>query len=338
MKLTIVSESVQDQIQELSYKHDKPPLEITDNCKSISHKYWKWILKLWYYNKIILPEDKHRIRTALDNFQQVYHQLPPDQKSIDRYNTITELENLVKPILGIKPSTKVHKNIESFPGVEIISRNGPYLIAEITDSDSLAELGKGTKWCTRNGYPGDIAGEYLRDYGSMLIIFQNGRPLIQFTPDYDQIHDINDDVVTDERLLSLIPPPKLSGDISNIYGYIIYVLKKRWPEAEGRIIEEPVCAYNYAKNFIRSRWTAAEPMISQSPTYAYLYAKNIINGPWPEAEETILKSRLAALHYTIYVLKERWPDLEKLIKPPFHRNHDIIAKYDEVFGTNLLKS
>lgn len=44
--------------------------------------------------------------------------------------------------------------------------------------------------------------------------------------------------------------------------------KKRWPEMEDSISENPKAASYYAYHIIKNRWTKAEPVILDSPYYS----------------------------------------------------------------------
>lgn len=44
--------------------------------------------------------------------------------------------------------------------------------------------------------------------------------------------------------------------------------KKRWPEMEETISENPKAASYYAYHIIKNRWTKAEPVILDSPYYS----------------------------------------------------------------------
>jgi len=91
----------------------------------------------------------------------------------------------------------------------------------------------------------------------------------------------------------------------------------RWAEAEEFILQNPACAYNYAKDVIKGRWPEAEKTIIKDPKWAYLYAENVIKGRWPEAEKTICKDPWCAYEYAVEVIKGRWPEAEKtIIKDP----------------------
>jgi hypothetical protein len=91
-------------------------------------------------------------------------------------------------------------------------------------------------------------------------------------------------------------------------GYVLDVIKGRWPEVEPVIAEEPYTAIEYAREIIKGRWPEAEPVIAKNPHYAYLYAKDVIQGRWPVAEPVISKDPRTAYEYARDVIKGRWPE------------------------------
>ena len=312
-KFKIISESVSDQLETLAKQHGQTTQQIQQQLKKISNKYWKWILLQWYQNKIRLPEDEARVKQTLNNFVQSLSRIPSNKKDINQYKTLSQIEQTVEPLLTtVQSSTKTHANIDSMPGTTLVNKKGPYEIYSITNPDTLAKLGEGTKWCTRESYKPCQAENYIKEHGKIFTIFQNGRPVAQYTPEFEQVMDINDEKLTDRKLLSLIPPPSLDN-LRIAYIYAKEIIKGRWPEVEDIIKTDPFFAYRYAKYVIKGRWPEAEPYIMKDFRYAYKYAKETIKGRWPEAERYIMKTR-RAYDYAKDVIKDRWPEAEEYIK------------------------
>jgi hypothetical protein len=76
------------------------------------------------------------------------------------------------------------------------------------------------------------------------------------------------------------------------YAELIRLLKNGWFTEEVLPIEHIIkrnswCAYHYAKDVMKKRWIEAEPRIMKSPDYAYCYAASVIKGRWFEAEPYI---------------------------------------------------
>ena len=107
MKLRTIVETVQDQVSELANKHKLEPTEVTRIAKENGGKYWKWVLNQWYLNKIRLPEDGHRVKETLENFHKSKNRL--QEKDINKYKSLSDIEQVVEPLLGIASSNKTVK-------------------------------------------------------------------------------------------------------------------------------------------------------------------------------------------------------------------------------------
>jgi len=326
MKLRMIVETVTDQIQALAQRNSISPDEVKSLCQQASKDYWKWVLKQWFDGKISLPEDVERSQQVLSSFKSVLPRVPSDQRDIFKLKSLEEIESLIAPLLGVSSSKKSHK-ITGRPGVKLVNTNGPYETYEITDEETLKKLGEGTRWCTRGSHPKCAAGGYLKTYGKIFTILQNGRPVIQYTPDYSQVQDIENNKVKDPTLLALIPPPDPTH-IKSAFNYAINVMKKRWPEAEPYIMKDPQRAYYYAFLVMGKRWPEAEAVILQDPHWAVSYAITVIDANnmkkrWPEAEAVILQDPEAANEYAIHILKKRWPEAE----PYIMQDPKLAAKY-----------
>jgi hypothetical protein len=318
MKLRMIIETVQDQLTTLAGRHGISPEEVRSVCRRAGgKKCWKWVLNQWYDGKISFPEDREAVTTALSNFEEVFSRLPADKNDIMQYQSLKEVEEIVNPLVGIVSSKKKHK-FEGLKGVKVVNENGPYVTVMVTDPESLGALGEGTKWCTRNSFHDCQKYDYIDRYGHIFIVFQNGRPVMQYTPDYGAIRDVDHKNVTDKELLFLIPPPELKeGNAKALYRYALKIMKgERWPEAEPYIMKDPEWAFWYAHNVMgRERWPEAEPYIMKDPRWASWYALNVMKGErWLEAEPYIMKSPEWAYYYADKIMKgERWPEAEPYI-------------------------
>ena len=68
------------------------------------------------------------------------------------------------------------------------------------------------------------------------------------------------------------------------------LIKKRFKQAEHRILKDPFDAVIYAERVIKGRWPEAEKIIATNMTSALNYAQNVIKGRWPEGEDVIAQS------------------------------------------------
>ena len=87
MKLSLLLETVQDQITELASRQSISPEEVVRIAKSISQKNWKYVLSQWYQGNIRLPEDSHRIKETLTQFDK--HKNLLINKDVNQYKKLS---------------------------------------------------------------------------------------------------------------------------------------------------------------------------------------------------------------------------------------------------------
>ena len=329
MRLSAICENINDLIMKISISTDKTPEEVRSIILSYNPpngKYADFIAKLWNNNNIRLPEDGTRLKQALTNFKKYQSRL--QVKDINQYKSLHQLETVLEPFHGTtsKRSGGLGFNPLTLPGVTKVNQVGEYYTVEVTDPDSLAKLGEGTKWCTRASYGEDCQAEYyINKYGSIFTIFKGDKPFVQYTPDYDQVMNKNDEPIDPHKLINIIPKPPYDSEYAYYYARI--VLDNRWLEAEPIIAKNPPNACDYAKYVIEGRWPEAEPYIAQNPMTACDYARYIIKGRWPEAEPYIMQDPEMAYLYAKDALEDRWPEAE----PYIMQNDRIAQSYKRAF-------
>jgi hypothetical protein len=225
----------------------------------------------------------------------------------------------------------------NIPGAEVVLKYGQYTTVEVSDADVLKNLGEGTKWCTRGSYPECRAEDYIKKYYYIYIVFDGDKPIIQYTPDYSQIMDINDNPISrilegGEILKHVVLKPdidvfKTTANLEIVENYFEYVNNDKWPEIEPIIVDKPRYAVEYAVSVIKGEWPEAEEEIIYDPRAAYEYARYVIKKRWPVAEPLIMKSYYAA-KYAKYVIKGEWPEAEPYIMHSFEGIHEYVnARY-----------
>jgi hypothetical protein len=204
------------QLEKIASKTGLTPEQVDDIVKRINPNHWRWVLNNWY-NDSFDPQDsevQEKIKDAIEEFEQKKERIGTND--IQKFKRIEDLKkemsrfiNLDKDqiILNKKRSIEEIKNMK---GVEVVSEKGPYTTINVSDFDTLAELGEGSRsWCTRGTSPECYAPRYISEFGSVNIVFENGAPIIQYSPDYSMITDINNNSLeTGSELALLIPPPK----------------------------------------------------------------------------------------------------------------------------------
>jgi hypothetical protein len=117
------------------------------------------------------------------------------------------------------------------------------------------------------------------------------------------------------------------------YEYARVVLKKRWREGEGKILNNPHYAYMYARHVIQGRWPEAEKIIASRSDSGYLYAKYVVKGRFEEVEKNKNWELRDFYLYCKYVLKARWKSLENKVfkKDKYFHNPEHLVKYARDF-------
>jgi len=91
--------------------------------------------------------------------------------------------------------------------------------------------------------------------------------------------------------------------------------------------------YTTARFVIKKRWPKAEPKILTHPYASYLYANYVLDRPWRQAEPIISTDAKSSLYYALYVLKRRWPEGEMAIKQDpecaYYYAEDVIKPFDK---------
>ena len=99
--------------------------------------------------------------------------------------------------------------------------------------------------------------------------------------------------------------------------------KKRTPELENIIANDPEWSYCYAYYVIKGPWERGEESISKDPKWSYYYAKDIIKGPWEQGEDTISKDVESSYFYTLNVIKGSFEKCHPIIFNSKYKNHYI---------------
>ena len=297
--------------------------------------------------------DLHAVDAAFQQFKQLKDKglLSLEQKDIDRYGSLEELQQVLSSLSAAKTKTQ-QKREQKVAGAELVYEDENNKIYHITTWEAAKLYGKGTKWCISGDTPDSEAA--FNSYKNRNTIYiavktQTGAKravLVQGDGD-TVVYDERDKVVnmTSDmpksafKFIVPLPPdvesaspedllmyakdiikgrwpeaePAIATSPGPAYRYAQYVVKGRWPEGEAAIAASPGAAFQYAKDIIKGRWPEAEPTIATSPSTAYLYAKDIIKGRWPEAEPAIATSSNAAYWYARDIIKGRWPEAEKVI-------------------------
>ena len=125
MRLICISEAInQKQLRIVAQELNINPTQLQKYIEKADpdRKASTWILKQLRQRKLRLPEDGHRLKQALETFEQVKPRLPATQRNINQYQTLHRLEEVIEPIAGTgsKRSGALQVNPESLSGVRLI--------------------------------------------------------------------------------------------------------------------------------------------------------------------------------------------------------------------------
>ncbi len=364
MRLVTIAESYLGKLRRTADYLGISPSELESSVNKIdpSGKYGIFILKLIANKNVRVPEDNIRIKEAINNFVKYKHKL--DIKDINKYNSLHDIETSVEPHLGSKPKRKggLDINISSLPGVEVVNRYKNFTTIMVTDPESLKQIGEGTKWCTRGSYANCQAEAYINEYDAIYVVLEDNVPIIQYTPDFEQVMDRDDISLSIHEPIDdidkIIPLENNflyqeamavatdgRGDSADLHtlativlDYALNVIQRELPpKYEKYIIQSPSNAYYYARQF-KGRWPEAEPVIIQEIDSLVYYAISVLKGRWLEAEPRLLEMLeekspyVAATWATMYAklaVRSRWPEGENYI----FNSIEHVAEYKHFLGT-----
>lgn len=337
MKFNTIYETVQDQLDAISsrYGTDAKTIRSAIDQSCVHPKDFQFVLRLWYNKLIELPNDNDEVRNVLEKYHSVRNLM--QNKDLLSYKTIEDLRNAVEPLVGNVSKRKGGLRLDpaNLPGVDVFARRGEFTVYEISESSSLAKMGEGTQWCTRKSYPQCRADDYIYDFNSIFQIWQGNKPIAQFTPTYSEIMNQDDDRITLEWAVDIVPNilDNPDADLRPLLNYMLKVYMRPSIEYEQRVVQlfemlyrtfsannarsqifvhcEEMMLYvqRYRKNGVIKE---LEDFFAQYDSASLLYAV-AMNQRFLKGEPEIIKHmRVATIRdYVTYVTRgERWPELE----------------------------
>jgi len=271
--------------------------------------------------------DSQLIDAAFQQFKQLKDKglLSLEQKDIDRYSTLEELQQVIDSLSGVKTKTEV-KKLQKVTGAERVWGYEGWTVYHITTEEAAKLLGKGTKWCI-SAEKDNRFDEYADDSTIYFAMSESGAKYAVVVRNRDnkrRVYDEEDRLQSPSFVPGGIPesvfkyeepkPPDIATrSVHALYSYALDN-NKRWPEAEAKILTDVDVALRYAKFVIKGRWPEAEAEMLKSPRTAFMYAADVIKGRWPEAEDVIAKSAEYSFQYAFDVLSARFPAGEDVIR------------------------
>jgi len=145
-----------------------------NNADPTSNKiHTQWILNQYKKGKI-RQEDHPRIKEALSNFEEHKGKLPPEQRDLNRYPSLSHIEDAVKPHSGTTTKRQEKKVIKS-EGADLVHNDEErgVTVHHIKTEQASCSYGAHTKWCTA-GRENNTFNRDNKD-GPMFIIQHGGR-------------------------------------------------------------------------------------------------------------------------------------------------------------------
>ena len=267
--------------------------------------------------------DSQLIDAAFQQFKQLKDKglLSLEQKDIDRYSTLEELQQVLSSLSTVKTKTQQKKE-RKVAGAELVYEDDSWKVYHITTEKAAKLYGKGTKWCI-SAEENNQFNDYDMNTIYIAVKTQTGakRAVLVKVDGDTVVYDERDDVVnmTSDmpksvfKVRELPRPDPSTADQMQLVKYAKHVIKGRWPEAEPAIMTDPDAAGLYANDVIKGRWPEGEWAIAQDPGWATLYAMSVLKRRWPEAERYLVHGGDHAVVYAEKVIKGRWPELEAVI-------------------------
>lgn len=309
--------------------------------------YSVWILRGLKY-KDFRFEDIQRVRQAIHEHIRLRNaNLIPD---IMQFPKIDDLEQAMAPYAtaGAKRQGYSGVNPETLPGVTVIERRPDVTFFRVTNPESLAKMGEGTKWCTRLSYGNDVsmAKRYIQGQGSIIVGYKDGKPFVQYNPDFSQVMDTADRCFHGRDAKSLnLPMPNVKIDPNKRWrikqGAGPETVLQRWQD----YVDKPVDITQFLPKGALHREPRFEKLlarsIARSNSFLYMLQLNnalmeysqMFNGQRsPEIEDAILNkdwteawryrgssqgkhSRIPIIkgiaEYVKHAIRGHWPEFEK---------------------------
>ena len=249
--------------------------------------------------------DLHAVDAAFQQFKQLKDKglLSLEQKDIDRYGSLEELQQVLSSLSAAKTKTQ-QKREQKVAGAELVYEDENNKIYHITTWEAAKLYGKGTKWCISGDTPdGEAAFNMYNGKHTIYVAVkkQTGakRAVLVRAGGLNDVYDERDEVVN------------MTSDMPKHVFKFIEPPQPQLPDVESA---NPHDLYLYAKNVLRRRWPEAEAKIALVPDTAFKYAKDVVKGPFPEGEAAIAKLGYSSFLYAEYILERRFPAGEPAIR------------------------
>lgn len=324
-------------------------------------KFESWLIRQLSNKNIRLPEDNARVQQVLSNFIIYSNKRQLKFRDINQYPKIHDLERELEEKSGTEFNEKELLTVErlrKFPGVQVFEGSS-YVIAAISNKDSLETLGMGTKWCTRKDYNhgNTYAQKYLSESktGNVYIVYEDTgdgslEKIYQFEDTFDQVMDVEDNPVDiDSNLSTDIQDMFNTLNIPNSSSARVFMYLKTGDEDElfnliyhGSVDGDAVAEY-FNQHF--SSYSSNEPSETDwrmavefgirnhafewyssyncpSVSLALIYATNVSEERMDSLEEFLFEDIDTDHYWESLEISDLWDYYKKLVKPEIESSEE----------------
>lgn len=183
-----------------------------DPSKNKQHTQW---LVTRYNRGAFRQEDAPRIRDTLSAFDAHKHLLAPEQRDINKYHKVSDIQHAIAPVVGKTgedmKAQKMASQGDTEPGFEKKYEDKDITVHQLHDAETSQKLftAPRTQWCT--AYKGDSCrfNYYTKESaekGPLFVVTRkNDGAVFQYHPTSNQFMDKNDDPISHEDFESIKP-------------------------------------------------------------------------------------------------------------------------------------
>lgn len=170
--------------------------QIFQHDPSEDQKYSKWILQTYVNNVIHYFEDFSKTKHALMVFLKHKNSFPLEQRDIQKFKSLSKLEDFVEPFLETKTGRGEKKELseEVKKETQFVYRGSEGIILTPLTKKASIFWGQHTMWCTS----ATVAKNYFEEYnkkGPLFVILPKDGTKWQFHLQSSQLMDVLDEEV-----------------------------------------------------------------------------------------------------------------------------------------------
>lgn len=157
---------------------------------------------MWIYNLLkngLKEEDFYKVKEYLEIFGKYINVIPKDKRDINRYKTLQDLFDVIKPFKDAEESgeevatSKTSEKKQKLDSeVDVVYKSDMWTVKVPKTEWASCELGKGTQWCTAATKSNNMFDRYNSDGPLYVLINNEDNSRYQLHFSSDQLMDVND--------------------------------------------------------------------------------------------------------------------------------------------------